>query len=95
MFVSLPVSSSIWASEESHARMRKLAVKLQGAFLSHAFASPLLCLLFMISPRYRASLQASFLLTFFFLFSFLQPLEKLPHLALLRTWQINSSSQKG
>ena len=68
MFVSLPLSSSIWASEESHARMRKRAVKPQGAFLSHAFASPLLCLLFMISPRYRASLQASFLLTFIFSF---------------------------
>ena len=36
MFVSLPVSSSILASEESHARMRKRAVKLQGAFLSPA-----------------------------------------------------------
>ena len=68
MFVSLPVSSSILASEESHARMRKRAVKLQGAFLSPAFASPLLCLLLMISPRQKVSLRASFLLTFIFSF---------------------------
>ena len=58
MFVSLPLSSSIWASEESHARVRKRALKLQGAFLFLAFASPLLCLLFMIIMPQMESLLA-------------------------------------
>ena len=58
MFVSLPLSSSVWASEESHARMRKRALKLQGAFLFPAFASPLLCLLFMIIMPQMESLLA-------------------------------------
>ena len=68
--VNSPASSSIWASEESH--MRKFTSErwsCNGPFSPPPLLSCLLsCLLFMISPRWRACLQSSFLLTFIFSF---------------------------
>ena len=46
-------------------------------------------------PDGELACSLAFCWLLFFLFSFLQLLERLPHLALLSTWQINSSSQTG